>query len=154
MAESYTEAPFYGAYFSAGTKAEITNSYFTDNRPTLASLAALMKKEKREYNGVAIGPSASFMMDNVNIIIYPVEYPKTQMAKDWEGRKTFESTKGRAVDHLGFSVDNLDAAMARLKKDGVKVTDEQLETVNVRRAKFHGEWNYTIHPTREPRTKL
>lgn len=37
---------------------------------------------------------------------------------------------------------------------GVKVTDEQLETVNVRRAKFHGEWNYTIRPTRKPQTKL
>jgi len=87
-------------------------------------------KERREYNGVAIGPSASFMMDNVNVIIYPIEYPKTQMAKDWEGRKTFESTKGRAVDHLGFSVDNLDASMARLKKDGVKVTDEARSIAN------------------------
>jgi len=69
-------------------------------------------------------------MDNVNVIIYPIEYPKTQMAKDWEGRKTFESTKGRAVDHLGFSVDNLDASMERLKKDGVKVTDEPRSIAN------------------------
>jgi hypothetical protein len=37
---------------------------------------------------------------------------------------------------------------------GVKVTDEQLEAVNVRRAKFHGEWNYTIRPTRKSQTKL
>jgi hypothetical protein len=37
---------------------------------------------------------------------------------------------------------------------GVKVTDEQLETVNVRRAKFHGEWNYTIRPTRTSQPKL
>jgi len=91
---------------------------------------ARYSKDRREYNGVAIGPSASFMMDNVNVIIYPIEYPKTQMAKDWEGRKTFESTKGRAVDHLGFSVDNLDASMERLKKDGVKVTDEPRSIAN------------------------
>jgi hypothetical protein len=37
---------------------------------------------------------------------------------------------------------------------GVKVTDKQLQTVNVRRAKFHGEWNYTIRPTRKSQTKL
>jgi hypothetical protein len=29
---------------------------------------------------------------------------------------------------------------------GVKVTDEELATVEIRRAKFHGEWNYTISP--------
>jgi catechol 2,3-dioxygenase-like lactoylglutathione lyase family enzyme len=85
---------------------------------------ARFQRERRAYNGVAIGPSASLMMDNVNIIIYPVEYPKSQMAKEWEGRKTFEPTKGRAVDHLGFSVDNLEQAIERLRKDTVKVTDE------------------------------
>jgi hypothetical protein len=29
---------------------------------------------------------------------------------------------------------------------GIKVTDEELAAVNVRPAKFHGEWNYTIRP--------
>jgi hypothetical protein len=29
---------------------------------------------------------------------------------------------------------------------GVKVTDEELTAVEIRRAKFHGEWNYTISP--------
>lgn len=33
---------------------------------------------------------------------------------------------------------------------GVKVTDEPWETVNVRGAKFHGEWNSPIRPTRKP----
>jgi hypothetical protein len=37
---------------------------------------------------------------------------------------------------------------------GVKVTDEELETVNVRRAKFHGEWNYAICPTRDTQPRL
>ena len=31
---------------------------------------------------------------------------------------------------------------------GVKVTDEQLAAVNLHRADFHGEWNYTIKPSR------
>jgi hypothetical protein len=29
---------------------------------------------------------------------------------------------------------------------GIKVTDQELETVRVRKADFHGEWNYTILP--------
>jgi DNA-binding phage protein len=29
---------------------------------------------------------------------------------------------------------------------GIKVTDQQLAEVNIHKADFHGEWNYTIHP--------
>ena len=29
---------------------------------------------------------------------------------------------------------------------GIKVTDEELAAVNLKRAEFHGEWNYTIRP--------
>lgn len=29
---------------------------------------------------------------------------------------------------------------------GIKVTDQQLTEVNIHKADFHGEWNYTIHP--------
>ena len=31
---------------------------------------------------------------------------------------------------------------------GVKVSDAELAEVNIKRAKFHGEWNYTLLPTR------
>ncbi len=34
--------------------------------------------------------------------------------------------------------------------DGVKVTDEQMEGINIHRDSFHGDWNYTILP-RTPR---
>ncbi len=30
---------------------------------------------------------------------------------------------------------------------GRKVTDEEIKRVNLKRNKFHGEWNYTIHPS-------
>jgi Rhodopirellula transposase DDE domain len=30
---------------------------------------------------------------------------------------------------------------------GIKVTDQELETVRLHKADFHGEWNYTILPT-------
>ncbi|MCX6089145.1 MAG: ISAzo13 family transposase, partial [Candidatus Atribacteria bacterium] len=29
---------------------------------------------------------------------------------------------------------------------GIKVTDEEMDALNIERADFHGEWNYTIHP--------
>ncbi|MDX1968085.1 MAG: hypothetical protein SFV23_12995, partial [Planctomycetaceae bacterium] len=29
-----------------------------------------------------------------------------------------------------------------------KVTDEQLQAVQIKRHKFHGEWNYTILPAK------
>jgi hypothetical protein len=33
---------------------------------------------------------------------------------------------------------------------GIKVSDEEMETLNIKRADFHGEWNYTISPQRPP----
>lgn len=30
---------------------------------------------------------------------------------------------------------------------GITVTDAQLATVRLVRHRFHGDWNYTIHPT-------
>ena len=29
---------------------------------------------------------------------------------------------------------------------GIQVTDEELEKVQIKKADFHGEWNYTILP--------
>jgi catechol 2,3-dioxygenase-like lactoylglutathione lyase family enzyme len=81
-------------------------------------------REPRLYRGFQIGPSMSLMMDNVNIIIFPWEYAPKQWPELWKDRTEFESTKGHVTDHIGFSVDNLDQTLERLKKDGVKVTDE------------------------------
>ena len=81
------------------------------------------QKQKRMYRNVQIAPSASLMIDNVNVIIYPIEYAQTSWPEQWKDRKEFESTKGRVVDHIGLSVDNLDETLARLEKDGVKITD-------------------------------
>ncbi len=81
-------------------------------------------REPRMYKGFQIGPSMSLMMDNVNIIIYPMEYGKTEWPQLYKDRTEMESTRGHTTDHIGFGVDNLDATLARLKNDGVKVTDE------------------------------
>jgi catechol 2,3-dioxygenase-like lactoylglutathione lyase family enzyme len=60
----------------------------------------------------------------VNIIIYPVEYTKKAYSDHWKGKTEIESTKGRVVDHVGFSFDNIEKALIKMRKDGVKVTDE------------------------------
>jgi len=83
-----------------------------------------LSREPRFYRGVQIGPSMSVMMDNVNIIIYPVEYTKKVYADHWKGKTELESTKGRVVDHISFSFENLADALDKLRKDGVKVTEE------------------------------
>jgi len=70
--------------------------------------------EKRIFRNVQIAPAAFVTADHVSMIIYPVEYRGG----------TFVSTRGRVVDHLGFSVDDLDATLARMRNDGVKVTTE------------------------------
>jgi len=32
---------------------------------------------------------------------------------------------------------------------GVKVSDDQMQTINIKRNEFHGDWNYTIEPNRQ-----
>ena len=86
--------------------------------------AGPISREPRIYRDVQIGPSMSLMMDNVNIIIFPIEYSKKAYAEQWKNQTTISSTKGRVVDHVGFSVDNLAEALERMRKNGVKVTDE------------------------------
>jgi catechol 2,3-dioxygenase-like lactoylglutathione lyase family enzyme len=70
--------------------------------------------EKRIYRNVQIAPAAFVTADHVSMIIYPVEYRGGPIVP----------TRGRVIDHLGFSVDDLDATLARLRQDGVKVTAE------------------------------
>ncbi len=72
------------------------------------------RTEKRVYRNVQIAPAAFVTADHVSMIIYPVEYRGGG----------FVATRGRVIDHLGFSVDDLDSTLARMRNDGVKVTAE------------------------------
>lgn len=78
----------------------------------------------RLYRGFQIGPSVSLTVDNVNIIIFPSEYLKAADPTRWKDKVELESTKGHVVDHIGFSFENLSEALEKMRKDGVKVTDE------------------------------
>jgi len=82
-------------------------------------------REVRYFRGNPVGPSMSLMMDNVNMIIYPIAYSHHNYPAHWKnGQSSMSPTKGRVVDHVGFSVDNLEQAINRLRQDGVKVTQE------------------------------
>ncbi|MEK6303058.1 MAG: VOC family protein [Acidobacteriota bacterium] len=81
-------------------------------------------REPRFYRDVPIGPSMSLTMDNVNLIIYPIAYSRKVYPEHWKNQTEMSSTKGRVVDHVGFSVDDLSVSVEKLRKDGVKVTDE------------------------------
>lgn len=87
-------------------------------------------RQPRFYRGHQIGPAVSLTSDNVNIIIYPVEYTKRAYPDHWKGRTELESTKGRVVDHIGFSFANLEAALEKMRANGVKVTDEIRSVAN------------------------
>jgi len=84
---------------------------------------APVSREPRFYNGVQVGPSMSLMMDNVNIIIFPIQYSKQAYPDHWKGRTEMTPTKGRVVDHVGISFAQLAPAVERLQRAGVKVTE-------------------------------
>lgn len=81
-------------------------------------------RQPRFFNGHQIGPTSGFNIDNVNVPIFPIELARELFPSEWEGRKHPDSPKGHALDHFAFSCDNLEAMMARLRKDGVKVVEE------------------------------
>jgi catechol 2,3-dioxygenase-like lactoylglutathione lyase family enzyme len=88
-------------------------------------------RQPRYFNGYQIGPTSGFNIDNINVPIFPMELARELFPQEWEGRKHPDSPKGHALDHFAFSCDNLDAMLARLRNDGVKVVEEP-------HASFHG----------------
>jgi catechol 2,3-dioxygenase-like lactoylglutathione lyase family enzyme len=76
------------------------------------------------YKGYQVGPAMSLMSDDINIIIFPMEFARKAYPAQWTDRNAFDSTKGRVVDHIGFSFDNLSEALEKMRQDRVKVTQE------------------------------
>ncbi|HLN33389.1 MAG TPA: VOC family protein [Gemmataceae bacterium] len=76
------------------------------------------------YKGFQIGPYMSLMLDNVNIIIFPIQYSKQAYPDHWKGQKEMSPTQGRVIDHIGISFADLHHALEKLRKAGVKVTGE------------------------------
>jgi catechol 2,3-dioxygenase-like lactoylglutathione lyase family enzyme len=83
-----------------------------------------VSREPRYYEGVQVGPAMSLMSDQVNIIIFPSALAKQSYPEQWKGRSGLVSSQGRSIDHIGFSVDNVAQTIERMRKDGIKVTDD------------------------------
>lgn len=94
--------------------------------------------EKRMYEGFPVAPASFLQADNVSIIIYPVEYARVSWPKIWDGRKDFESTHGRVIDHVAFSVVDVNATLARLRDEGVKVLAGPRAAMGVNSAMVEG----------------
>lgn len=97
-----------------------------------------IQPETRIYNDLPIGPSASLAADHVNVILYPIDYAKKSRPEDWSGRSDFESTRGRVIDHLGFSVTDLEATLKTLRAAGVTITSEPRSLGNIKFAFIEG----------------
>jgi len=74
-------------------------------------------REPTFYKGYQVGPAMSLMSDNINIIIFPVEFARKAYAQQWRGRTAFQPTEGRVVDHIGFSFEHLSDALEKMRKD-------------------------------------
>jgi catechol 2,3-dioxygenase-like lactoylglutathione lyase family enzyme len=83
-----------------------------------------VSREPRFYKEYQVGPSMSLMADAVNIIIFPSQHARQANPEQWKGRTELASSRGRSIDHVGFSVDNLSETLERMRKEGVKVTAE------------------------------
>ncbi|HLK19844.1 MAG TPA: VOC family protein [Bryobacteraceae bacterium] len=78
----------------------------------------------RFYKGFQVAPSAAVTMDNVNILIFPMEHARQTFPDLWKDRKGFETSKNRAMDHIAFRVDDLGATKERLRKSGIQVDSD------------------------------
>ena len=73
------------------------------------------------------------------------------ITKNWRGRpltsyQTIVNLIGSTTTKAGLTVR---AALDTAEYEtGIKISDQELARVNCRRAKFHGDWNYTIRPRR------
>jgi hypothetical protein len=71
------------------------------------------------------------------------------IAKNWRGRpltsyEVIVNLIANTTTKTGLTVR---AALDQRQYDtGIEVSDDELEHLRITRAKFHGEWNYTIQP--------
>jgi catechol 2,3-dioxygenase-like lactoylglutathione lyase family enzyme len=108
---------------------------------------------KRVYEGFPVAPASFLQADNVSIIIYPVECARVAWPKNWSDRKDFESSRGRAIDHVAFSVDDLAGTVARLRNEGVKVLEPPHEVMGVKSVLIEGPDHIAIELVEGPAEK-
>jgi catechol 2,3-dioxygenase-like lactoylglutathione lyase family enzyme len=87
-------------------------------------------RDARVYNGLQIYPYMGANLDGIQFFWYPKEFGQGSYPDAWKGRTEFASSRGRVIDHIAFSIDGLDNALAKLEADGVKVLQRPQTTLN------------------------
>jgi catechol 2,3-dioxygenase-like lactoylglutathione lyase family enzyme len=85
-------------------------------------------REPRTHNGLQIYPFMGADLDGIRFYWYPKAFGQGSYPDAWKGRSDFASSRGRVIDHIAFSVDRLDRAVAQLEADGVKVLQRPKQT--------------------------
>jgi catechol 2,3-dioxygenase-like lactoylglutathione lyase family enzyme len=89
---------------------------------------------ERAFRGIPTGPSASSQLDAVTFFWYPTAHARALYGGQWTGRTHYASNRGRVIDHVAVSVDNLDHTLARLRAEGVTVLAAPRKANGVRSA--------------------
>jgi len=71
------------------------------------------------------------------------------ISRNWRGKPLL--TRAVVVELIGATKTEtglqIKAALdENIYEKGIKISDEEMQTLNIERDDFHGEWNYTIHP--------
>ncbi len=91
-------------------------------------------KTERAFRGIPTGPSASSQLDAVTFFWYPTAHAKALYGGQWKGRTEYASNRGRVIDHVAVSVDDLDQTLTRLRAEGVTVLSGPRRSNGVRSA--------------------
>lgn len=92
----------------------VEHAGFSSNTPNPSSAV-------NTCQGVQISPTFSGSLDGISVLWYPVEFAHGYYPEFWEGREEFDAQRGRVIDHLAFSVEDLDRAVARLRAEAVTI---------------------------------
>jgi catechol 2,3-dioxygenase-like lactoylglutathione lyase family enzyme len=91
-------------------------------------------KTVRAFRGIPTGPSAASQLDAVTFFWYPTAHARALYGGQWKGRTQYASNRGRALDHVALSVDNLDDTLKRLRAEGITVLTEPRRVNGMRSA--------------------
>jgi catechol 2,3-dioxygenase-like lactoylglutathione lyase family enzyme len=101
-------------------------------------------KTERAFRGIPTGPSASSQLDAVTFFWYPTAHVRALYGGQWKGRTGYASNRGRVIDHVAISVDNLDQTIARLRGEGVTILAAPRTANGVRSAFVQGPDNMSL----------
>lgn len=80
-----------------------------------------LSRQNVRLGGTDIGVTANLTVSGVYLGIFPASWAREAYADNWRGVEGIATSAGRVIDHIAFAVADLDATLARMKADGVRV---------------------------------